>query len=132
MSLRSDARLIKQPTLDDDNTFIYYAINDVEEQADNIAKNDTRVKQIISETKGKAATIVAVQPTLLVGADEEPIHSFGGQVIITANWQVVGGSRPYSSSSSGFDGLKGKRSESYQQIVALYFRKFQEQEELGI
>jgi hypothetical protein len=33
MSLRSDARVIKQPTLDDDNTFIYYAINDVEEQA---------------------------------------------------------------------------------------------------
>ena len=85
MSLRSDARVIKQPTLDDDNTFIYYAINDVEEQADNIAKNDTRVKQIISETKGKAATIAAVQPTLLVGADGEPIHSSGGQVIITAN-----------------------------------------------
>jgi hypothetical protein len=108
MSLRSDARVIKQPTLDDDNTFIYYAINDVEEQADNIAKNDTRVKQIISETKGKAATIAAVQATLLVGADGEPIHSSGGQVIITANWQVVDGSRPYSS-SSGFDGLKGKR-----------------------
>ena len=31
MSLRSDARVIKRPTLDD-NTFIY-AINDVEEQA---------------------------------------------------------------------------------------------------
>jgi hypothetical protein len=85
----------------------------VEEQAGiNIANNDTRVKQIISETKGKAATIAAVQPTLLVGADGEPIHSSGGQVIITANWQVVGGSsRPYPS-SSGFDGLKGKRGAS--------------------
>jgi hypothetical protein len=111
MSLRSDARVIKQPTLDE-NTFIYYAINDMEEQADNIAKNDTRVKQIISETKGKAVTIAVVQPTLLVGADGEPIHSLGSQVIITANWQVVGGSRPYSSSSSGFDGLKGKRGAS--------------------
>jgi hypothetical protein len=31
MSLRSDARVIKQPTTLDDNTFIYYAINDMEE-----------------------------------------------------------------------------------------------------
>ena len=38
-----------------------------------IAKNDTRLKQIISETKGKAATIAAVQPTLLVGADGESL-----------------------------------------------------------
>jgi hypothetical protein len=37
MSLRSDARLIKQPTLDD-NTFIYYAINDVEEQASTLPR----------------------------------------------------------------------------------------------
>gem|GEM_PF-5834864 len=36
MSLRSDARVIKQPTLDD-NTFIY-AINDVEEQASTLPR----------------------------------------------------------------------------------------------
>jgi hypothetical protein len=108
MSLRSDARLIKQP-LPLMTTPSHLLCHKRRGRAGiNIAKNDTRVKQIISETKGKAATIAGVQPTLLVGADGEPIHSSGGQVIITANWQVVGGSRPYSS-SSGFDGLKGKR-----------------------
>ncbi|MEW6605552.1 MAG: plastocyanin/azurin family copper-binding protein, partial [Thermoproteota archaeon] len=64
--------------------------------------------------KGKAVTIAAVQPTLLVTSSGESIHSSGGQVIITINWQVVDG-KVYSGSAN-FASLDGKRGQSYQQI----------------
>jgi hypothetical protein len=62
MSRRSDARVIKQP-LPLMTTPSHLLCHKRRGRAGiNIAKNDTRVKQIISETKGKAATIAAVQP----------------------------------------------------------------------
>jgi hypothetical protein len=48
-----------------DNTFIY-ALNPVAEEALHIAQNDTKVKQIINEQKGKAVTIAAIQPTTVM------------------------------------------------------------------
>lgn len=112
MSLQSEIKIIKEPT-PGDNTFIY-AVNDVAEEAYNIAKQDPRVQQIISDSKGKTVTIAAVQPTLLVGPDGRQIHSSGGQVIITANWQVVGGR--FYSDVAGYDSLSGKQGKSHQQI----------------
>src|SRR6478736_2464609 len=62
-SLRNDLRVIKTPT-SGDNAFIY-AINQVAERGLRIAQNDTTVKQIIGEQKGRALTIAAVQPAVL-------------------------------------------------------------------
>jgi plastocyanin len=112
MTLSSEIMVIKEPT-PDDNTYIY-VINDAAKEALYIALNDTRVQQIIGQTKGKAVTIAAVQPTLLVTSDGEPIRSSGGQVIITANWQLVGG-RTYSRAAD-FSSLQGEQAESHQQI----------------
>jgi plastocyanin len=112
MSLQSEVKILKEPT-PGDNTFIY-AINDAAEEAYNIARQDPAVRQIIDGAKGRAVTIAAVQPTLLVGPDGQLIHSAGGQVIITSNWQVVDG-KIYSD-AAGFDSLSGKQGKSYQQI----------------
>jgi hypothetical protein len=112
MSLQSDIGVIREPT-PDDNTYIY-AINGAAEQAYIIAQNDIQVKQIIDSIKDRAVTIEAVQPTLLVTPDGQQIHSSGGQLIITANWQIVDG-KPYSEPVS-FDSLQGKQAESHQRI----------------
>lgn len=112
MTLSSELKIIREPT-PDDNTFIY-AVNDAAEEALHIAQSDTRVQQIIAETKGKAVTIAAVQPTLLITSDGKSIHSSGGQVIITANWQLIEG-RPYSNAAS-FESLNDKQGQSHQQI----------------
>ena len=62
-SLRNAPRVIKTPT-PGDNTFIY-AINQVAERGLQVAENDTAVKQIMSEQKGRVLTIAAVQPIVL-------------------------------------------------------------------
>jgi len=112
MTIKSDVKIIKESTPGDD-TFIY-AINDVAEEAYNIAQGDAQVKQIMDSIKGKAVTIAAVQPTLLTGADGQLIHSSGGQVLITANSQSIDG-KPYSDPAS-FDSIQSKQGESHQQI----------------
>lgn len=112
MSLQSEIKVIKEPT-PDDNTYIY-AVNDAAEKAYNIAKSDPQVEKILDTTKDKVATIAAVQPTLLIGQGGQQIYSSGGQVIITANWQLVDGSI-YSNPES-FNNLQGRQSESHQQI----------------
>jgi plastocyanin len=115
LTLDSDIKIIREPT-PDDNTYIY-ATNDAAEEALYIALNDTGIRQIIDGAKGKAVTIAAVQPTLLVTSTGESIHSSGGQVIITANWQIVDG-KIYSSPES-FENLEGKRGQSHQQIWSI-------------
>jgi plastocyanin len=112
MSLKSELKVIKEPT-PEDNTFIY-AINDVAEEAFNVAKQDARVQQILDNVKGKVVTIAAVQPTLLRGSDGKLIHSSGGQVIITANWQLV--DNELTSDALDFVSLQDKKGESHQQI----------------
>jgi plastocyanin len=112
ISLQTDNIIIKQPTARD-NTYIY-AINEVAKQAWEIAEKDSRVQEILAQTKGSAVTIAAVQPTAFVEPDGKVSHSGAGQVIITANWQLVGG-QPYSDAES-FSFIAGKQAESHQQI----------------
>ena len=53
-----------------------------------------RVKQILGESKAKeaAVTIAAVQPTLMADRENgEHFLSTAGQVINTANWQMMDG-----------------------------------------
>jgi hypothetical protein len=90
--IASDMKVIKEPTLED-NTFIY-AVNDVAQRGIDIARGDARVKQILHESKAKEATvtIAAVQPTVMTDRQSgELLHSSAGQIIITANWQLVDG-----------------------------------------
>jgi plastocyanin len=62
-------------------------------------------------------TIAAVQPTLLTSADGQLIHSSGGQVIITANWQLIDGK--FYSDPASLGSLQGKQGESHQQIWSI-------------
>jgi plastocyanin len=112
MTIDSEIRIIREPSPGDD-TYIY-AINGAAEEVLYIALNDTRVKQIISETEGKSVTIAAIQPSVLVTSEGESIHSSGGQVIITSNWQLVDG-KAYVDAVD-FSNLQGRRAESHQQI----------------
>lgn len=111
ISLQSEIQVIQEPT-EKDNTYIY-AINDAAKQAWEIAASDEGVKGILSSIKGTAITIAAVQPTAFVSPDGKVTHSGQGQVIITANWQLVDGRR-YSGAS--FSSLEGKAGESHQKI----------------
>src|SRR5256714_2850213 len=88
-SLRNDLRVIKMPT-PGDNTFIY-AINQVAERGLCIAQNDTMVRQIIAEQKGRALTIASIQPNVLQDTNGKVSYSSVGQLIITSNWQYVDG-----------------------------------------
>lgn len=112
LTLDSGIIVIREPT-PDNNTYIY-AINNAAKEALYIALNDTRVQQTLDQARGKAVTIAAVQPTLLMTSSGEAIHSSGGQVIITVNWQIVDGTAY--SSSADFASLEGKQGESHQQI----------------
>ncbi len=108
-------KVIKEPTLDD-NTFIY-AINNVAQRGIDIAQRDARVKQILEESKAKEATvtIAAVQPTVMTDRQSgELLHSSAGQVIITANWQLVDGAL-YSEPKNPTE-IANKKVESHQQI----------------
>jgi plastocyanin len=112
LTLDSEIIVVREPTTEDD-TYIY-AINSAAKQALYIALNDTRVQQIIDEAKGKTVTIAALQPTVLVTSGGEPIHGSGGQVIVTANWQIIDG-KTYSGIAD-FKSLHGKHGESHQQV----------------
>jgi plastocyanin len=115
VSIASDINVIKEPTLEE-NIFIY-AVNDVAQRGIDIAQSDARVKQILDESKAKeaAVTIAAVQPTVMADRESgELLHSSAGQVIITANWQILNGglySEPRNSAE-----IANKRVESHQQI----------------
>lgn len=115
VSIASDMKVIKEPTLED-NTFIY-AVNDVAQHGIDIAQGDARVKQILDESKAKEATvtIAAVQPTVMTDRQSgELLHSSAGQVIITANWQLVEGAL-YSEPKNPTE-IANRKVESHQQI----------------
>jgi plastocyanin len=111
-SLKNDLRVIKTPT-SGDNAFIY-AINQVAERGLRIAQNDTTVKQIIGEQKGRALTIAAVQPAVLQDKNGKVSYSSVGQIIITSNWQYVDGK--FYSNPANFKALGNKTGESHQHI----------------
>lgn len=111
ISLQSEMKVIQEPT-PADNTYIY-AINDVAGQSWEIAKNDERVKEILQSIKGSAITIAAVQPTAFATPEGKVTHSGQGQVVITANWQLVDGKRQVGTISGSLDGKSG---ESHQKI----------------
>jgi plastocyanin len=115
VSIETGTKVIKQP-VSGDNTFIY-AINDVAQRGIDIAQHDSRVKQILDDAKSKQATvtIAAVQPTVMTDRQSgKLLYSSGGQVVITSNWQTIGG-KAYSQSQS-FEAVAGKSLESHQQI----------------
>ena len=115
LSIVTDMRLIKEPTLGD-NTFIY-AINDVAQRGIDIAQADSRVKQILDDAKAKQATVTtaAVQPTVMINRQSgELSHSSAGQVVITSNWQTIGGTA-YPEAQS-FAAIADQSLESHQQI----------------
>ena len=115
VTIASDMKVIKEPTLGD-NTFIY-AINDVAQRGIDIAQGDQRVKQILDDAKSKEATvtIAAVQPTVMVDRQSgELSHSSAGQVVITSNWQTIGGTA-YPEPQS-FAAIADRSLESHQQI----------------
>jgi plastocyanin len=113
--IANSMKIIKEPTLQD-NTFIY-AVNDVAQRGIDIAQGDSRVKQILDESKAReaAVTIAAVQPTVMTDRQSgELLHSSAGQVIITANWQLVDGAL-YSKPKNPTE-IANKKVESHQQI----------------
>ena len=115
ISIATDMKVIKEPTLED-NTFVY-AINDIAQRGIDIAQGDSRVKQILDQSRAKeaAVTIAAVQPTVMTDRQSgELLHSSAGQVIITANWQLVEGAL-YSQPKDPTE-IANKRVESHQQI----------------
>ena len=115
ISIATDMKVINEPTLED-NTFIY-AVNDVAQRGIDIAQSDARVKQILDESKAKeaAVTIAAVQPIVMTDRQTGQLHhSSAGQVIITANWQMVEGAL-YSEPKNPTE-IANKRVESHQQI----------------
>lgn len=112
MTLKAENIVIKEPTKGD-NTYIY-AINDVAGQAWKIAEQDPGVQGILAQTRGSAVTIAAVQPTVFADPSGKVMHGSSGQVIITANRQLVGGV-PYTDAES-FSAIAGKQGESHQQI----------------
>jgi plastocyanin len=115
VTIASDMRVIKEPTLGD-NTFIY-ATNDVAQRGIDIAQADTRVTQILDDAKARQATvtIAAVQPTVMVNRQTgESSHSSAGQVVITSNWQTIGGAAY--AEPQGFTAVADQNLESHQQI----------------
>jgi plastocyanin len=115
ITLKTNLKVIKAPT-PGDNTFIY-ALNPVAEEALHIAQNDTKVKQIINEQKGKAITIAAIQPTSVLQSKDKKVSysaSGPGQIIITSNWQYVNGN--FYSNTANFNELDNKTGESRQHI----------------
>jgi plastocyanin len=115
VTLATGMKVIKEPTLGD-NTFIY-ATNDVAQRGIDIAQGDQRVRQILDDAKAKQATvtIAAVQPAVMIDRQSgESSHSSAGQVVITSNWQTVGGT-VYSEPQS-FAAVADRSLESHQQI----------------
>ncbi|MFL6442114.1 MAG: plastocyanin/azurin family copper-binding protein [Nitrososphaeraceae archaeon] len=111
-SIKNDLRVLKTPT-PGDNTFAY-AINQAAAKGVQLAQNDTAVKQILDEQKGRALTIAGVQPTLLQDKSGKVSYSPVGQVIITSNWQYVDGK--FYSNPANFNEISNKTGESHQHI----------------
>jgi plastocyanin len=111
ISMQTENIVIKEPA-GGDNTYIY-AINTVAKEAWEIASQDNRVKAILSQAKGSAVTIAAVQPTAFIDSQGKVTHSGSGQVIITSNLQLVDG-RPYS--FMGYSDISGSEGEARQNI----------------
>jgi plastocyanin len=115
VSIATDMKVIKEPTLGY-NTFIY-AINDVAQRGIDIAQGDQRVRQILDDAKAKQATvtIAAVQPAVMIDRQSgEQSHSAAGQVVITSNWQTIGGAAFPEPQS--FAAVTDRNLESHQQI----------------
>jgi plastocyanin len=115
VSIATGMKVIKEPTLGD-NTFIY-AINDVAQRGIDIAQRDPRVKQILDDAKAKQATvtIAAVQPAVMIDRQSgELLYSSAGQVVITSNWQTIGGTA-YAEPQS-FAAVADRSINSHQQI----------------
>jgi plastocyanin len=115
VSIATGMKVIKEPTLGD-NTFIY-AINDVAQRGIDIAQRDPRVKQILDDAKAKQATvtIAAVQPAVMIDRQSgELLYSSAGQVVITSNWQTIGGTA-YPEPQS-FAAVADRSIDSHQQI----------------
>jgi plastocyanin len=115
VSIATGMKVIKEPTLGD-NTFIY-AINDVAQHGIDIAQHDPRVKQILDDAKARQATvtIAAVQPAVMVDRQSgELLYSSAGQVVITSNWQTIGGTA-YPEPQS-FAAVADRSIDSHQQI----------------
>ena len=115
VSIATGMKVIKEPTLGD-NTFIY-AINDVAQRGIDIAQRDPRVKQILDDAKAKQATvtIAAVQPAVMIDRQSgQLLYSSAGQVVITSNWQTIGGTA-YPEPQS-FAAVADRSIDSHQQI----------------
>lgn len=115
VTIASDMKVIKEPTLGD-NTFIY-ATNNIAQRGIDIAQSDPRVRQILDDAIARKATvtIAAVQPTVMVDRQTgESTYSSAGQVVITSNWQTIGGAA-YPEPQS-FATVADQSLESHQQI----------------
>ena len=98
------------------HTFIY-ATNDVAQRGIDIAQQDPRVRQIFDDAIARkgTVTIAAVQPTVMVDRHTgESSYSSAGQVVITSNWQTIGGTA-YSEPQS-FAAVADRSLESHQQL----------------
>ena len=115
ITIATDMKVIKEPTLGD-NTFIY-AINDVAQRGIDIAQGDQRVRQILDDAQAKQATvtIAAVQPAVMIDRQSGESHySSAGQVVITSNWQTIGGAAY--PEPQNFAAVADRNLESHQQI----------------
>lgn len=115
ITIATDMKVIKEPTLGD-NTFIY-AINDIAQRGIIIAQGDQRVRQILDDAQAKQATvtIAAVQPAVMIDRQSgESLYSSAGQVVITSNWQTIGGAAY--PEPQNFAAVADRNLESHQQI----------------
>lgn len=115
ITIATDMKVIKEPTLGD-NTFIY-AINDIAQRGIIIAQGDQRVRQILNDAQAKQATvtIAAVQPAVMIDRQSGESHySSAGQVVITSNWQTIGGAAY--PEPQNFAAVADRNLESHQQI----------------
>lgn len=115
ITIATDMKVIKEPTLGD-NTYIY-AINDVAQRGIDIAQGDQRVRQILDDAQAKQATvtIAAVQPAVMIDRQSgESLYSSAGQVVITSNWQTIGGAAY--PEPQNFAAVADRNLESHQQI----------------
>lgn len=112
MTFQSNIVIISKPTAAND-TFIY-AINEVAADAIRISQSDTQVSEILRQAQGKSVTIAGVQPTVLMDSNGKAIHSSSGQVLITANQELIDG-RAYPQALP-FKSLQGKEGKATQEI----------------
>lgn len=91
ITILSDMKVIQEPT-PQENVFIY-AVNNVAQRGVDISQINPRVKQILCQNKSQASCCYDCCRSAIVMTDRqsgELLYSSAGQVIITANWQIVG------------------------------------------